>query len=104
MITPPLSAYCSLTNWLPFSVLKAKLESSKYEVTVSFQGCSKAGLCYAPMSEKYLVEIGAGDTKNDLIKEEVKVEDISNLNETDTIANSLKDGNILIVLATFFGF
>ena len=89
---------------IPFSVLKAKVESSKYEVTVSFQGCSKAGLCYAPMSEKYLVEIGAGDTKNDLIKEEVKVEDISNLNETDTIANSLKDGNILIVLATFFGF
>ena len=89
---------------IPFSVLKAKLESSKYEVTVSFQGCSKAGLCYAPMSEKYLIEIGAGDTKNDLIKEEVKVEDISNLNETDTIANSLKDGNILIVLATFFGF
>ena len=89
---------------IPFSVLKAKLESSKYEVTVSFQGCSKAGLCYAPMSEKYLVEIDAGDTKNDLIKEEVKVEDISNLNETDTIANSLKDGNILIVLATFFGF
>lgn len=89
---------------IPFSVLKAKVESSKYEVTVSFQGCSKAGLCYAPMSEKYLVEIGAGDTKNDLIKEEVKVEDTSNLNETDTIANSLKDGNILIVLATFFGF
>ena len=23
MITPPLSAYCSLTNWLPLSVLKA---------------------------------------------------------------------------------
>ena len=89
---------------IPFSVLKAKLESSKYEVTVSFQGCSKAGLCYAPMSEKYLVEIGAGDTKEDLIKEEAKVEVISNLNETDTIANSLKDGNILIVLATFFGF
>lgn len=89
---------------IPFSVLKAKLESSKYEVTVSFQGCSKAGLCYAPMSEKYLVEIGAGDTKEDFIKEEAKVEDISNLNETDTIANSLKDGNILIVLATFFGF
>ena len=89
---------------IPFSVLKAKVESSKYEVTVSFQGCSKAGLCYAPMSEKYLVEIGAGDTKEDLIKEEAKVEVISNLNETDTIANSLKDGNILIVLATFFGF
>ena len=89
---------------IPFSVLKAKVESSKYEVTVSFQGCSKAGLCYAPMSEKYLVELGAGDTKEDLIKEEAKVEDISNLNETDTIANSLKDGNILIVLATFFGF
>lgn len=89
---------------IPFNVLKAKVESSKYEVTVSFQGCSKAGLCYAPMSEKYLVEIGAGDTKEDLIKEEAKVEVISNLNETDTIANSLKDGNILIVLATFFGF
>jgi thioredoxin:protein disulfide reductase len=87
---------------IPFSLLNSKVESSKYEITVEFQGCSKAGLCYAPMSEKYLLELDGT-----MVKKEVAVEtpiENSALNETDTIANSLKDGNILLVLATFFGF
>ena len=38
---------------IPFSLLKSKVDSSSYEIEVKFQGCSKAGLCYAPMSDKY---------------------------------------------------
>ena len=92
---------------IPFSLLKSKVESAKYEITVQFQGCSKAGLCYAPMSEKYLLELDGTIVKKEIKDELVKVEEplqTNNLNETDSIANSLKDGNILLVLVTFFGF
>ena len=90
---------------IPFSLLNSKINSSKYEITVQFQGCSKAGLCYAPMSEKYLLELDGTIVKKEL-KEVLVQMPVQNtgLNETDTIANSLKDGNILLILATFFGF
>ena len=87
---------------IPFSLLNSKINSSKYEITVQFQGCSKAGLCYAPMSEKYLLELDGTIVKKEL-KEVLVQTPVQNtgLNETDTIANSLKDGNILLILATF---
>ena len=90
---------------IPFSLLNSKINSSKYEITVQFQGCSKAGLCYAPKSEKYLLELDGTIVKKEL-KEVLVQTPVQNtgLNETDTIANSLKDGNILLILATFFGF
>lgn len=89
---------------IPFSLLKSKVESAEYEIEVKFQGCSKAGLCYAPMGEKYLLTFDAKTPTQEIKKEEQKVEETTNLNETDTIASSLKDGNMLLVLATFFGF
>ena len=88
---------------IPFSLLKSKVESAEYEIEVKFQGCSKAGLCYAPMSEKYLLTFDA-KTSTQEIKKEEKVEQNINLSETDSIASTLKDGNMLLVLATFFGF
>ncbi len=102
---------------IPYSLLKSKIDSNKYEIELKFQGCSKAGLCYAPMSEKQVIFFEA-DVKEQVIepaKEEVKQnieskKDFSKeqtaevLSETDTIANTFKDSNTLIVLATFFGF
>jgi thioredoxin:protein disulfide reductase len=82
---------------IPFSLLKSKVDSNEYEIEVKFQGCSKLGLCYAPMSEKYILTLGEA-------KEVEKTSETTTLNETDSIANSLKDGNILLVLVTFFGF
>jgi thiol:disulfide interchange protein DsbD len=57
------------------------------------------------MSEKYLLELDGTIVKKEL-KEVLVQTPVQNtgLNETDTIANSLKDGNILLILATFFGF
>ena len=100
---------------IPFSLLKSKFDSNEFEIELKFQGCSKAGLCYAPMSEKYTLTLDGivvkepkvVETKTTEINEEVKQNNVSennDLNETDTIANSLKDGNILLILATFFGF
>lgn len=40
---------------VPYDLLKSKIDSNKFEVELKFQGCSKAGLCYAPMSEKKVV-------------------------------------------------
>ena len=88
---------------IPFSLLKSKVESNDYEIEIRFQGCSKLGLCYAPMSEKYLFTFDNKISKIQTIKEEQKAE-TTTLNETDSIANSLKDGNLFLVLATFFGF
>ena len=100
---------------IPYSLLKLKLDSNKYEIEFKFQGCSKAGLCYAPMSEKQIIsfEENAKEESITSIKEDIKQKDelssslkqeAENLSETDNIAASLKDSSTLIVLATFFGF
>lgn len=79
---------------IPYNFLKSKVESQEFEIELKFQGCSKAGLCYAPMSQKHILIFGINN----------KNKNLENLNETDVIANSLKDKNILLVLLTFFGF
>ncbi|MDD2886692.1 MAG: protein-disulfide reductase DsbD [Aliarcobacter sp.] len=86
---------------IPYELLKSKVESTQYEIEVKFQGCSKLGLCYAPISEKYLLTLETKTSKVEVKKEEGKT---VSLNETDSIASSLKDGNLLFVLITFFGF
>src|SRR5574344_2050247 len=96
---------------IPYSLLKSKLDSNKYEIEFKFQGCSKAGLCYAPMVEKQVIFFEA-DLKEE-VKEDIKQKDevISslkqeneNLSETDNIAATFKDSSFLLVVATFFGF
>lgn len=91
---------------IPFTLLQSYEKSSSYEIEVKFQGCSKKGLCYAPMSEKYQLDLNSSASVTDVKKENnAKTQDIvSDLNETDSIANTLKTGNMLLVLATFFGF
>ena len=83
---------------IPFDLLKSKIDAKDFEIEVKFQGCSKQGLCYAPMSEKYLVMLEEKSVKPEIQK------DTPILNETDSIASSLKDGNLLLILVTFFGF
>ena len=94
---------------IPYALLKEKSNgASNVEVTVEFQGCSKAGLCYAPMSSSETVAFEASTApKNKEIKESAKDKVQSQevvQNETDAIASTLKDGSLLLVLATFFGF
>lgn len=70
------------------------ISGNAFEIEFLFQGCSKAGLCYAPMSEK--LQVGT--------PLETKTTTEKTLNETDTITNTLKDKSLAIVLLTFFGF
>ena len=96
---------------IPYSVLKQTADLETYDIEVAFQGCSKAGLCYAPMKEIYSLsldkkssQVATVDDKTVNDKLDNTLKDNENLNETDLIANTLKDSNFLAVLFTFFGF
>ena len=94
---------------IPISLLKSKVDSQLYELEVQFQGCSKAGLCYAPMSEKFTLDlVGFGESSSSVSNSIEKnssaevEEQTEALNETDQIANILKDGSFLVILGFFF--
>ena len=85
---------------VPYALLKEKMPSSSYILEAQYQGCSTAGLCYAPMVNTVKIDFNT-DIKSDTNNIEQNSEDLS---ESDLITNSLKNGNIFIVLITFFGF
>ena len=89
---------------IPYELLKSKVDLKEYEIEVKFQGCSKEGLCYAPIGEKYKLTLEDSKLKNETVEIKKEALESTNLNETDLIANSLKNNNLLLVLATFFGF
>lgn len=94
---------------IPYSLLKSKLDSNKYEIEFKFQGCSKEGLCYAPMVEKQVIFFEA-DLKEE-VKEDIKQKDEAisslkqdneNLSETDNIAATFKDSSFFISSCNIF--
>ncbi|RXJ98261.1 thiol:disulfide interchange protein [Arcobacter sp. CECT 8986] len=89
---------------IPKKLISSKVESNSYEIEVHFQGCSKAGLCYAPMTQTYSFNIQNSKNSIELPKKETATKSSEDLNETDLITNTLKDGNIIFILATFFTF
>ncbi|RXJ85593.1 thiol:disulfide interchange protein [Arcobacter sp. CECT 8985] len=94
---------------VPKSLLSSKVDSKTYEIELHFQGCSKAGLCYAPMVKKYNVDISNIEKKGSVekqasIKQTVSTKNNEQKSETDLITSTLKDGNFLFILATFFTF
>ncbi len=88
---------------IPQKLLDEKIGAgNNYTLELSYQGCSKAGLCYSPMSKEYKSDIKQTVAKSE--KESASTTAAAPVNETDAIAQTLKDGSILLVLATFFGF
>ena len=93
-----------LSIQIPHSLIKSKTDASKVELTVEYQGCSKAGLCYAPMSQTLNLDFASGSIAT-TTQEKASVDSAPvELNETDAIASTLKDGSVWLVLVTFFGF
>ncbi|HIP12945.1 MAG TPA: protein-disulfide reductase DsbD [Arcobacter sp.] len=83
---------------VPKELIKKTIgENSEYTIKVKYQGCSKKGLCYAPMKNTYTGSFGGTSSKADVAVEE-------EVDETTTIANVLTNGNIFLILITFFGF
>lgn len=73
------------------SIINRYVTSGEYELRVSWQGCSEAGLCYQPMKKSQKFSFG-DDTKN------------SNLSEQDLIAKSFETKGFFLILVSFFGF
>lgn len=85
---------------LTLSQKEGMLPKKEIVLLLSYQGCSDMGLCYEPFSKEFTVNIENSEPvsqKDTIVEKEKK-------STTDMIADTIKSGNVLIVLATFFGF
>ncbi len=107
---------------IPLSLIKEQIGNSEFTIKISYQGCSKKGLCYQPLKAIFAfdkdgnkVEVKeepkAESTKKTwgkpaVIEEEIKPseETTSNLSEEGEIAQKLKNSSFFAILALFFGF
>ncbi|MDF1875860.1 protein-disulfide reductase DsbD [Sulfurimonas sp. SAG-AH-194-I05] len=76
------------------------------QLKLSYQGCSEQGLCYEPLSTKFTFDIDTSKLKK--VSETTNIKETAakevEISQTDAIANTMKDGNIFIILLTFLGF
>jgi thiol:disulfide interchange protein DsbD len=71
--------------------------ASTFEITVSYQGCADAGLCYPPVTKTIAIELPAPGTPP-------RSASTTMVAEQDRLASLIADGSLLVVMATFFGF
>jgi len=88
---------------VPQSLIDKKIGvSNNYTLELRYQGCSTKGLCYSPMTKKYKSGIKEVIKKTSQTPPQKLTPKPAN--ETDAITQTLKEGNIFFILATFFGF
>lgn len=76
----------------------------KLALTVKYQGCAEAGLCYNPLTKVIDVELPASNSVANLDGKLSGGESNSGMvSEQDRLANLIRSGNLLAVLGTFFG-
>ncbi len=80
---------------------------------LSYQGCSEQGLCYEPLHKIFTFDINTDKLISSKISQDIKSLDIQSssnikeqgeLSQSDAIADTIKNGNIGIILLTFLGF
>ena len=77
---------------IPQDLLEKELKKGLFTLKLSYQGCSKLGICYQPMSNEFSFSVDKTQ------------EDQAFLSEQDKIAQLLEQKNIFVTLAMFFGF
>jgi thioredoxin:protein disulfide reductase len=116
-------AYVDSPNFLVTLQKDSAVEGMQdIQMKLSYQGCSEKGLCYEPLWKTFdlsidtsfleikqtkLKSLNLGDPTPVKAEETIQKEkpQISqDLSETDAIADTIKSGNIFIVLLTFLGF
>jgi thiol:disulfide interchange protein DsbD len=70
------------------------------ELLLGFQGCAEDGICYPPSSRRQIVEIPAG---GELPAAGATAAEPPHVSEQDRLATLIRDGNLGLVMATFFG-
>jgi thiol:disulfide interchange protein DsbD len=68
-------------------------------IEVTYQGCAEAGLCYPPTRKTFVVTLAAAGAADAASSGTQPMR-----SEQDLLADKIRDGNLLAVLATFFGF
>ncbi len=71
---------------------------------ITYQGCADAGLCYPPIKKSVVVKLAATTTSASLAAAGPEGAARPMRSEQDLLADKIRDGNLLAVLATFFGF
>ncbi len=82
---------------LPFQ--RSVQERLTVELTLGYQGCAEDGICYPPASRRLLIEIPASAE----LLPAAGSADAPMVSEQDRLAGLIRDGNLALVLATFFG-
>ena len=72
-------------------------------ITLAFQGCSEAGLCYEPMQKSFIITIDASKVPLQGAASATPSSQES-VSETDAITQTFIEGSVSLILLTFFGF
>lgn len=72
-------------------VARAANVATDVALSVTYQGCAEAGLCYPPIIKTVHVSLPSGASAGGFVSEQ------------DRLAALIRSGNLLLVLATFFG-
>ena len=73
----------------------------KINFVLAYQGCSNKGLCYEPQTHTYSFDVNTAKLGGKVADKISKPADKS---ETQSIADTLKSGNLLLILGMFFIF
>ncbi|SEH06655.1 protein-disulfide reductase DsbD [Candidatus Venteria ishoeyi] len=78
---------------------------SHLDLEVGFQGCADAGLCYPPTKKTIQLSLleAMPVSKAANLQKQATTTPAENLSEQDSIAKTLKEGNLLWILLLFFG-
>ena len=78
------------------------------QIAVDFQGCSQQGLCYEPITKIFKLSVDTDKLlSSDRVSKAVAVdikESKAATSESDTIAQTLKNGSLGLIILSFLGF
>ena len=90
--------YGTLTATVPVS--RNGASAMELPLSIGFQGCADAGLCYPPETRKLVVSLPAGTGS---VAAPGGTGEGRFVSEQDRLAELIRSGNLALVLATFFG-
>ncbi len=88
----------NLTLMIPISVIKKHVSDGAFKLQLNYQGCATSGICYQPMKSDFEFVLNSAEDDAAVVSSK------DDLSEQDLIADTLKNGNVLMVLLSFLGF
>ncbi|MEW5831469.1 MAG: protein-disulfide reductase DsbD [Campylobacterota bacterium] len=88
---------------IPLVKIKEMNDIVPITLVIGYQGCSEQGLCYEPMESKFTFEIETAKLPLKATNKEPAQSPI-HVSETDRITQSFIEGNVPLILLTFFTF